>query len=525
MWVDAAVKALIKKYPEKQKFTCAAGISPSGNIHLGNFREFITSFFVAQGLKRAGKDVRFYLSWDSFDRLRKIPADIKKDIGDSFDGYVGMPYSEIPDPYGCHNSYAEHFMEAYKKSMEQLGIEAEYIDQSKCYKEGRYTEQIIHALKNRRFIYDVLYEYKSQEATDEGREEYVPISVYCRKCKHDSTVVTYVSEDGETITYTCKKCGHTETVRVRDYHMLKLVWKVDWPMRWAVEDVDFEPGGKDHGTKGSSYTVGKVFSKELYGKEAPDFVMYEFVGIKGLAGKMSSSTGLNFTPAEALKVYPPEMLLWIYVRPDSRQAFNFCLDEEALRLYHEFDRMYEALSKDNCPENIKSTMYYALCTTKEPKPNKVSAQLLATLGSIVNFDRNLTIALFKKLDPQVTEADIDERLPRIAYLMNTYMPEKRAYLLKEKNEAYYASLSDEEKKDIRAMYDKLSSKEVTLEELQTILYDIPRREGNDKKQDMELQKKFFENVYMLLIGSASGPRLYLFLGALAKDKYLPLLQF
>ena len=75
------------------------------------------------------------------------------------------------------------------------------------------------------------------------------------------------------------------------------------------------------------------------------------------------------------------------------------------------------------------------------------------------------------------------------------------------------------------MYDKLSSKEVTLEELQTILYDIPRREGNDKKQDMELQKKFFENVYMLLIGSASGPRLYLFLGALAKDKYLPLLQF
>ncbi len=36
----------------------------------------------------------------------------------------------------------------------------------------------------------------------------------------------------------------------------KLVWKVDWPMRWAFEHVDFEPAGMDHATPGSSFTVG-----------------------------------------------------------------------------------------------------------------------------------------------------------------------------------------------------------------------------------------------------------------------------
>ena len=29
----------------------------------------------------------------------------------------------------------------------------------------------------------------------------------------------------------------------------KLAWKIDWPMRWMIEGVDFEPGGKDHASQ------------------------------------------------------------------------------------------------------------------------------------------------------------------------------------------------------------------------------------------------------------------------------------
>ena len=71
-WIDETVQNLIKSNPNKEEFVCAAGISPSGPIHIGNFREFLTAYFVHQGLKMAGKKSRFIMSFDNFDRLRKV---------------------------------------------------------------------------------------------------------------------------------------------------------------------------------------------------------------------------------------------------------------------------------------------------------------------------------------------------------------------------------------------------------------------------------------------------------------------
>ncbi len=54
--------------------TVASGISPSGPIHLGNLREFLTVHFVAEELRRRGVSTRHLHSWDDFDRFRKVPV-------------------------------------------------------------------------------------------------------------------------------------------------------------------------------------------------------------------------------------------------------------------------------------------------------------------------------------------------------------------------------------------------------------------------------------------------------------------
>ena len=43
---------------------------------------------------------------------------------------------------------------------------------------------------------------------------------------------------------------------------MKLNWKIDWPMRWMIEDVIFEPGGRDHSSETGSYNVSKRNCKE-----------------------------------------------------------------------------------------------------------------------------------------------------------------------------------------------------------------------------------------------------------------------
>ena len=54
-WAEKIADRIIKKNPDKEEYVCAAGISPSGSIHIGNFRDIATSLFVAKAIK-AGKE-------------------------------------------------------------------------------------------------------------------------------------------------------------------------------------------------------------------------------------------------------------------------------------------------------------------------------------------------------------------------------------------------------------------------------------------------------------------------------------
>ena len=141
---------LIEKNPNKEVYTCASGVSPSGSVHIGNFREIAIPYFVARALKLKGKNVRFIFSWDDFDRLRKVPVNVAK-IVDGYEKYVGCPYTMIPNPFddGCE-SYGRHFEVEFEKSLSELGIEVEYIYQSKEYLSGRYADKVAYALERRK---------------------------------------------------------------------------------------------------------------------------------------------------------------------------------------------------------------------------------------------------------------------------------------------------------------------------------------------------------------------------------------
>ena len=90
-------------------------------------------------------------------------------------------------------------------------------------------------------------------------------------------------------------------------------------MRWNHYKICFEPGGKDHSTPGSSYTVGQEIVKRIFGRDAPVYTMYDFVKVKGQGGKISSSKGGALRVKDVLEVYNPEMVLFLFAgtRPNS----------------------------------------------------------------------------------------------------------------------------------------------------------------------------------------------------------------
>ena len=137
-----------------------------------------------------------------------------------------------------------------------FGIDMDYRYQAEMYRRGDYTRHILTALKKRGQIFDILDSFRTQDAVEGEREKYYPVSIYCEKCGRDTTVITALSEDSERAKYECK-CGHCGDFDFTRDHNCKLAWKVDWPMRWMVEGVDFEPGGKDHASPGGSYDTSR----------------------------------------------------------------------------------------------------------------------------------------------------------------------------------------------------------------------------------------------------------------------------
>ncbi|MCQ2559695.1 MAG: lysine--tRNA ligase [Clostridia bacterium] len=523
-WSEEIAQKIIARNPNKEEYVCAAGISPSGAIHIGNFRDVVTSYFVAKALRKMGKKARLLFSWDEFDRLRKIPVNVAEERTD-MEQYLGYPYADVPDPFGCCDSYAQHFQKQFEKSIVDFGIEMDYRYQSQMYRAGKYADKVILALQHRAEIFDILDSFRVQDAVEGERENYYPVSIYCPHCHKDDTRIISLSEDCTMAEYQCR-CGHQGTFDfTRDFNC-KLAWKVDWPMRWQYEGVDFEPGGKDHASPTGSYQTSKIIAQKIFGYEAPLFQGYEFIGIKGSTGKMSGSSGLNLTPETLLKIYQPEIILWLYAKTDPAKAFNFCFDDGILRQYFEFDKQYNEYKNGNASELVQEIMNYCLIEGREIQT--VPMALLVSLGSVVNFNVPMLETVFAKIGTPYKQENFQERLGLAQFWLEQCAPESVNRIRPNRNWEVYNSFKAEEKQEIQLLHDFLLQDGYGLEDLNTFLYSIPRQvygESISDKDAKSYQGNFFKNVYQLLIDKKAGPRLYLFLYAIDKQEYLKLLDF
>ncbi|MBR5927173.1 MAG: hypothetical protein IKZ79_01840, partial [Spirochaetia bacterium] len=82
-WADITADKIIRERKQflndkKTKYVCASGITPSGTVHIGNFREIISVELVVRALRQKGADVRFIYSWDDYDVFRKVPKNMPK---------------------------------------------------------------------------------------------------------------------------------------------------------------------------------------------------------------------------------------------------------------------------------------------------------------------------------------------------------------------------------------------------------------------------------------------------------------
>jgi lysyl-tRNA synthetase class 1 len=521
-WAFEIADKIIAKNPNKEEYICAAGISPSGSVHIGNFRDIATSYFVVRALRAKGKKAKLLFSWDDFDRLRKVPVNVQN-ITSGFEVNIGKPYTMIDNPYADgEKSYGRHFEVEFENSLKELGVVPDIIRyQTENYTSGKYTPKIKLALERRKEIYDIMMSFKTQDANDEDRENYYPISVYCEHTLHDNTKVTSYNEKTGELKFYCDDCKTTHTVNVNNYNLIKLVWKVDWPMRWQAEGVDFEPGGIDHASANGSFDVATVIEKQIFGIDAPIFQGYGWLGIRGLCDSMHSSSGMNITPSKVLEIFEPEIVRWLFAKYHPEDSFDFAFDDFTIRLYSEYDKLLKNYKEGNVTEIEKQTLEMVWDDPMKEQ-EKTAFGVLSSVSPIVNYKPDLLKKSLAKAGFEFNDNSL-ARLSKAKNWIENYNADKNYKLLSDFNETYYGTMSDAEKQVLSSIAEYSRANDFTEKDIQQYIYSVINDPNATKKENVERQKLNFKNLYNMLFGRDDGPRLYLYLAAVDKEKYLHLL--
>ena len=239
---------------------------------------------------------------------------------------------------------------------------------------------------------------------------------------------------------------------------------------------------------------------------------------------MHSSTGNNITPGKVLEVYEPDMIRWLFAKYAPTDGFAFNFDDTIIRHYSEFDKGLEAVKAGQADEYNTSVYNLSMLNGVDVKA-KVPFGVLASVATIVDFNPEAVRDILAKIGVEFDTRD-EERLLRVKNWITKHQPSKMYKLLSERNDAYYVELSDEEKGAIKGLHDYLATNDnFTEQEIQQYLYTLINKPELTKKENTVRQQRFFAVFYNVLFGTDKGPRLYLFLSAIDKSKYLDLLAF
>ncbi len=482
-WSEAIARDIIAKRDVTQHVV-ATGITPSGDILIGNLREIIVADAVHTALVDLGVDARLIYIADTYDPLRRRYPFLPPE----YEAHIGKPLSEIPDPFGCHASYADHFVQPFLDSLATLGIELEVFRADELYKSGRYVATIKDALAKKDELARIITDVSGRDLP----ADWSPFNPFCERCgRINAAKVTGYDLDQEVVYFTCA-CGHSGSTSLTGGG--KLAWRVDWAARWKIIGVTVEPFGKDHASPGGSFDTGTRIAEELYHYPAPYPIPFEHIllkldsaGEKARVTAMSSSRGTNIPVHQMLEAVPPEILKYAIARvwPDKHIEFNPALP--LLNLVDGYEREVGAIGR-----GVAAAIPF---------------RHLITLVQIARGDFPTLLEVIKRSGYEIHEAneaelaDIQQKARYAENWLRFYAPDHVKFELQAELPAEAVQQLSEAQHEALARFARALPGETNLspEEWHNTFYEVAAQVNVQVKE-------IFQAVYIALLGKPSGPR-------------------
>ena len=496
--------------------------TPSGTVHVGSLRGPVILDTIWRALRARGVEAQLLYGVDDLD-----PMDAQALLTpDAIDREMGRPLAHVPDPVGdCHASYARHFAGIFIETFKGLGIVPErYYWMSDIYPTGQLDGYIRTALDRAAVVRDIYRRVANVQHPDAWH----PINVICESCgKIGTTIVT--KWDGERVFYECREtlvtwargCGHSGWVAPFGGRA-KLPWNLEWAAQWSLLGVTIEPCGKDLSTAGGSRDRSDAIAREVFEREPPLNVPYEFINIGGR--KMSTSKGRGAAAHEIVEVIPPEQLRFFFLRPKPNTAVDFDpVGTDAVpRLFDEFDRFAAATAgkevRGEIAPGFAGTFAYSLLDPDADVATEAAAfrpafSHLALLLQVPNVDVAVRVAAEKgsALDDRETRI-LDERIRAARAWLDTYAPDNaRVEIHRDALPSEAAELDPAQRRFLADLSRRArEAAPTTGDAWQSLIFDAARA-------DELPPRRAFEALYRAFLGRTNGPRAGWLLATLDAD--------
>ena len=488
-WPFEAARGVLKRYekapPEKGYVLFETGYGPSGLPHIGTFGEVLRTTMIRRAFELISDiPTKLICFSDDLDGMRKVPGNVPQQ--DMLAEHMHRPLTDVPDPFGTHESFGHHNNAMLRRFLDTFGFEYEFYSAREFYRTGQFDEILKRAVERYDDVMKVMLKSLREERQqtysiflpihpETGRVLYVPM-------KHVDAVNHTITFDDET--------GREWTLPVTGGNV-KLQWKPDFGARWAALGVDFEMYGKDHQASAPLYDA----ICKIAGGRTPVQYVYEMF-LDGEGKKISKSKGNGISMEQWLTYAPKESLsYYMFLSPRKAKRLHFDVIPKAVDEYQSFLGKFADADED---AKLKSPVWHIHDGNPPAAEEGPTYNLLLNLASVCNpEDKGVLWGFINSYMPEATP----ESHPFLDSLAETAVRYYHDFIKPEKS---YRAADEMESKALADLseYLKKLPDGVSAQDLQQSIFDIGKRYYDPKEI-----KKWFSALYETLLGAKQGPRM------------------
>ena len=479
------------------------GYGPSGLPHIGTFGEVARTQWVRLAYHAlTGRTSRLISFSDDMDGLRKVPGNVPR--RDMLATFIGRPLSQVPDPFGTHESFGAHNNARLRTFLDGFGFDYEFVSASETYRSGRFDASLRRVLDE----HDAIVAVIAPTLGPERRATYSPVLPV-----HPATgVVMQVAIDrvdpaAGTVVWTDPADGRSFETSVYGGGA-KMQWKADWALRWHALGVDYEMSGKD--LIDSVRLSGKIV-RILGGTPPVGLTTEMFLDEHG--EKISKSKGngisvedwLRFAPAESLSQY-------MFNQPTRAKRLHFDVIPRAVDEYvANLDRAREATEDDR---RANPAWFIHGGRVPDGTSSPLGFGMLLNVASVANAETADVLWGFIERYQPGASPDANPFLARLAEHAVAYY---RDFVRPAKIYRAPSAVEREALADLAEMMRALPA-DASAEDVQNEVFAVGKRHA------IAPLRAWFGCLYEVLLGQSEGPRFGIFASVYGLDRTAALIE-